>query len=113
MIMIAVYVGTIAIYWISQLLILTLSRYREYAADRGSAILTGAPLQLASALSKISDDMYRIPEKDLRQVEHANAFFIVNALKGGKGASMLSSHPPVEKRIQKLRDIQREMDREF
>ena len=66
LIMLAVYVGTILVYFLSQLLILTLSRYREYAADRGSAILTGAPLQLASALAKISDDMYRIPEKDLR-----------------------------------------------
>ena len=113
MIMLAVYVGTIAIYWLSQLLILTLSRYREYAADRGSAILTGAPMQLASALSKISDDMYKIPEKDLRQVEHANAFFIVNALKGNKTASLLSSHPPVEKRIERLRDMQRELERGF
>ena len=111
MIMIAVYVGTIAIYWLSQILILTLSRYREYAADRGGSILTGAPLQLASALSKISDDMYRIPEKDLRRVEHANAFFIVNALKGNKTASLLSSHPPVEKRIERLRDMQRELER--
>ena len=111
MIMLAVYVGTIAIYWLSQILILTLSRYREYAADRGGAILTGAPLQLASALSKISDDMYRIPEKDLRRVEHANAFFIVNAIKGNKTASLLSSHPPVEKRIERLRDMQRELER--
>ena len=111
MIMMAVYVGTIAIYWLSQILILTLSRYREYAADRGGSILTGAPLQLASALSKISDDMYRIPEKDLRRVEHANAFFIVNALKGNKTASLLSSHPPVEKRIERLRDMQRDLER--
>ena len=111
MIMLAVYVGTIAIYFLSQLLILTLSRYREYAADRGGAILTGAPLALASALSKISDDLYRIPEKDLRQVEHANAFFIVSALKGNKMAALLSSHPPIEKRIERLRNMQRELER--
>jgi heat shock protein HtpX len=111
MIMLVVYVGTIAIYFLSQLLILTLSRYREYAADRGGAILTGAPMALASALSKISDDMYKIPEKDLRQVEHANAFFIVSALKGHKMASMLSSHPPIEKRIERLRNMQRELER--
>ena len=111
MIMLAVYVGTIAIYFLSQLLILTLSRYREYVADRGGAILTGAPLALASALSKISDDLYRIPEKDLRQVEHANAFFIVSALKGNKMAALLSSHPPIEKRVERLRKMQRELER--
>ena len=113
LIMMAVYVGTILVYFISQLLIMTLSRYREYAADRGSAVLTGAPLQLASALAKISNDMYRIPEKDLRQVEHANAFFIVSALKGDGMKTMLSSHPPVEKRIERLRDMQRQMERGF
>ncbi len=106
LIMLAVYAGTYLIYFVSQLLILAMSRYREYAADRGSALITGAPLQLASALAKISDDMYRIPEKDLRQVEHANAFFIVNALKGNKMAALLSSHPPVEKRVERLRSMQ-------
>ena len=113
LIMMAVYFGTIAIYLFSQLLILSLSRYREYAADRGATILTGAPMQLASALSKISNDMYRIPEKDLRQVEHANAFFIIPALKGKGMASLLSSHPPVEKRIERLQNMQREMERGF
>ena len=112
-IMMSVYVGTIVIYFVSQLLIMALSRYREYAADRGSAILTGAPMQLASALSKISNDMYRIPEKDLRQVEHANAFFIIPALKGDKMASMFSSHPGVEKRIERLQNMQRQMERGF
>ena len=113
MIIMAVYVGTILVYFLSQLLIMALSRYREYAADRGSAILTGAPMQLASALSKISDDMYRIPEKDLRQVEHANAFFIVPALKGNTMASLFSSHPAVEKRIVRLQNMQRESERGF
>ena len=111
LIMLAVWVGTYAIYFLAQLLILSLSRYREYAADRGSAIVTGAPMQLASALSKISDDMYRIPEKDLRQVEHANAFFIVPALKGNKVAALFASHPPLEKRIERLRNIQRDLER--
>ncbi|MCH7786664.1 MAG: zinc metalloprotease HtpX [Chloroflexi bacterium] len=113
MIMIAVYVGTIAVYFLSQLLIMALSRYREFAADRGSAIITGAPLQLASALSKISNEMYRIPEKDLRKVEHANAFFIIPKLKDDKMASLFSSHPSVDKRIEKLRDMQREMESGF
>ena len=113
LIMMGVYVGTIAVYFLSQLLIMTLSRYREYAADRGGAILTGAPMQLASALSKISDDMYRIPEKDLRQVEHANAFFIIPALKGKGMANLFSSHPQVDKRIERLQSMQRQMERGF
>lgn len=113
LIMLAVYVGTIAVYYISQVLIMSLSRYREFAADRGGAILTGAPGQLASALSKISDDMFKIPEKDMRQVEHANAFFIIPAFKGDKMASLFSSHPKVEKRIQRLQNMQRQSERGF
>ena len=113
MVMMAVFVGTIIIYYVAQLLIMTLSRYRELAADRGAAIITGAPLQLASALSKIGNDMYRIPEKDMRQVEHANAFFIVPALKGNKMASFFSSHPALEKRIERLQNMQREMEGGF
>ena len=113
MIMIAVYVGTWAIYLVAQVLIMALSRYRELAADRGSAILTGAPMQLASALSKISNDMYRIPEQDLRSVEHANAFMFVPALKGNTMAKLFSSHQSTEKRIENLQEMQREMDRGF
>ena len=111
LVMLAVYIGTILVYFLSQLLILALSRYREFAADMGGAIMTGAPMQLASALAKISDDMYRIPEKDLRQVEHANAFFIIPKLKQGGGASLFASHPPVEARIERLREMQRQMER--
>jgi heat shock protein HtpX len=111
MVMIAVYVGTLVIYFVSQMLILALSRYREYAADRSGSIITGAPLQLANALAKISDDVMRIPEKDLRQVEHASAFFIVPALKGNSMANLFSSHPPVEKRIARLREMARQMER--
>ena len=111
LIMLAVYVGTIIVYFVSQMLIMTLSRYRELAADRGSAVITGAPLQLASALQKISNDMYRIPEKDLRQVEHASAFFIIPALKGNTIATLFSSHPSVEDRILRLQDMQRSMER--
>ncbi len=111
LIILAVYAGTILVYFISQMLIMTLSRYREYSADRGGAVLTGNPMQLASALAKISNDVYRIPEKDLRSVEHANAFFIIPALKGGGMTSMFSSHPPVEKRIEKLKAIERAMSR--
>lgn len=113
LVMMAVYLGTIVIYFASQLLIMALSRYREYAADRGGAMLTGSPMHLASALQKISSDLYRIPEKDLRQVEHANAFMFVNALKKNSMASLFSSHPPVEKRVELLRNMQRQMERGF
>ena len=70
---------SILVYAISFVLIRTLSRYREYAADRGSALITGAPEYLMSALQKISSQMTLIPNQDLRQVEGMNAFFIVPA----------------------------------
>lgn len=106
MIMVA-YVGIIIIYFISQLLTMALSRYREYAADRDGAIITGTPRQLANALRKISGQIAKIPEKDLRQVEHANAFFIIPALQGGMSiASMMSSHPATEERVKRLLEMQ-------
>ncbi|HCE75948.1 MAG TPA: zinc metalloprotease HtpX [Dehalococcoidia bacterium] len=106
--MMAVYVGVIVIYFISQLLISTLSRYRELAADREGAIMTGSPSNLASALKKISGQIARIPEKDLRKVEHANAFFIIPALQGNAIASLMSSHPPTEVRVERLMEMQRQ-----
>ena len=102
MIMLAVYVGIIVIYFVSQILTMALSRYREFAADRTGAIITGNPLALASALKKISGQIAQIPEKDLRTVEHANAFFIIPALQGKSIASMLSSHPSTDDRVAKL-----------
>jgi len=106
--MMAVYVGVMVIYFVSQLLISTLSRYRELAADREGAIMTGSPSNLASALSKISGQIAQIPEKDLRQVEHANAFFIIPALQGNAIASLMSSHPRTEVRIDRLMEMQRQ-----
>ena len=111
MVMMAVYVGTIVVYFLAQLLVMALSRYREYAADRGGAIVTGAPTQLASALSKISNDMYRIPDEDLRDVRDASAFMFVPALSGNNIARLFSSHPPTEKRIERLQNMQRELER--
>ena len=67
---------------ISFLIIRAISRYREFAADRGSAQMTGKPVKLANALMKISGGMRQVPTKDLRQVEGLNAFFIVPALSG-------------------------------
>ena len=110
LVMMAVYVGTIAIYFVAQLLVMALSRYREYAADRGGAIVTGAPMQLASALAKISNDMYRIPDQDLREVRHASALMFAPALSREGITGLLSSHPSTESRIEKLRQMQRQLD---
>ncbi|MFL2755724.1 MAG: zinc metalloprotease HtpX [Dehalococcoidia bacterium] len=104
MIMLA-YVSIIVIYFISQLLTMALSRYRELAADRDGALITGNPMALASALQKISGQISKIPERDLRQVEHANAFFIIPALQGKSVAKLMSSHPDTEERIKRLRSI--------
>ena len=101
-----------AVVWaISFVLIRALSRYREYAADRGSAIITREPAQLASALQKISGSMTRIPTRDLRQVQSANAIMIFPAVHMGKGslAEMFSTHPSLEHRLAKLRELEAEL----
>jgi heat shock protein HtpX len=108
--MMAAYLVSIVVYFVATLLILALSRYREYSADRGGALLTGAPSRLASALTKISGTIARIPTEDLRKVETANAFFIISALKGESLAGLLASHPPVNKRVERLRSLEREME---
>jgi heat shock protein HtpX len=94
---------------ISFLIIRAISRYREFAADRGSAQMTGKPVKLANALMKISSTMRRIPTKDLREVEGLNAFFIVPALSGSTIGNLFSTHPPVEKRVQKLMEMEASM----
>ncbi|MGA7087408.1 MAG: zinc metalloprotease HtpX [Candidatus Dormiibacterota bacterium] len=103
-----------AVVWaISFVLIRALSRYREYAADRGSAIITREPAQLASALQKISGSMNRIPTRDLRQVQTANALMIFPAVHMGKGslAEMFSTHPSLDHRLAKLRELESELSR--
>lgn len=107
---ILVWVVSLVVWIISFVLIRALSRYREYAADRGSAIITGAPSLLASALMKISGAMSRIPQQDLRQVEGMNAFFIVPAINGASLSTLFSTHPPIEKRIERLEKMQQEME---
>lgn len=94
---------------ISFVIIRAISRYREFAADRGSAQMTGKPVKLANALMKISGTMRRIPTKDLREVEGLNAFFIVPALSGSTIGNLFSTHPPVEKRVQKLMEMEASM----
>lgn len=94
---------------ISFLIIRAISRYREFAADRGSSQMTGKPIKLANALLKISGTMKNIPTRDLRQEEGLNAFFIVPALSGSTIGNLFSTHPPVQKRVQKLMDMEASM----
>ncbi len=100
-----------ALVWaVSYLLIQALSRYREFSADRGAAVMTGRPSHLASALSKISGLMDRVPTRDLREVEGMNAFFIIPAISGSSIFNLLETHPPVEARIAALSRIEQEME---
>ncbi|MGP4110682.1 zinc metalloprotease HtpX [Streptomyces sp. 4N509B] len=90
------------VYVISFLLTRLLSRYRELSADRAGALLTGRPSALASALTKVSGEMSRIPTRDLRQAEPFNAFFFAPAFSGKSMSALLSSHPPLRQRLDQL-----------
>jgi heat shock protein HtpX len=105
------FVVSLITYVISYVLILMISRYREYAADRGSAIITGAPENLMSALQRIASDIVRIPQRDLREVQGMNAFFIVPTNVKSSFAELFMTHPPLEKRLARLAEIAREMGR--
>ena len=113
---------SVVVYAVSFLLIRVLSRYRELAADRSGALLTGQPSALASALTKVSQGMSRIPNEDLRAAEPLNAFYFAPAMKltrggggggdggGGKSLSQLfSTHPSLEKRLEQLAKIQQQL----
>jgi heat shock protein HtpX len=106
-----VMVVSILVYALSYVLIRTISRYREYAADRGSALITGAPEYLMSALQKISSQMTLIPNRDLRAVEGLSAFFIVSPKIKSAVGELFMDHPPIEKRLAALSEIAREMGR--
>ncbi|HYV79238.1 MAG TPA: zinc metalloprotease HtpX [Streptosporangiaceae bacterium] len=104
----------IVVYAVSFLLIRLLSRYRELAADRAGALLTGQPSALASALTKVSGDIARIPQKDLRQAEPLNAFYFAPALSGKAGASLanlFSTHPSLDRRLRQLSEISEQLAR--
>jgi heat shock protein HtpX len=102
---------SIVTYFLSYILIRTISRYREYAADRGAALLTGAPENLMSALQKISSGIATIPQRDLREVQALNAFFIVPTNWKSSFGELFLTHPPMEKRLRALAEIAREMGR--
>jgi heat shock protein HtpX len=106
---IIVWVVSIVVYAISTLLILALSRYREFAADRGSALITRNPRALISALNKISGRMEVVPTEAKAKIEGANAFFIIPALSGNTFMELLSTHPPLEKRIANLEKVESEL----
>ena len=103
---------SIVVYAVSFLLTRLLSRYRELAADRAGAFLTGQPSHLANALTKITGQMSQIPQRDLREAEPYNAFFFAPAFTNKVDlASLFSSHPPLEKRLEQLGKISRELGR--
>jgi heat shock protein HtpX len=97
------------VYAISFLLLRALSRYREFAADRGSAVLTGRPSALASALIKISGTMERVPSQDLRKAEGMSAFFIVPARTKKSLMNIFADHPPLEKRLAALERLESQL----
>jgi heat shock protein HtpX len=99
----------VVVYFVAQLLIMALSRYREFAADRGSAYITGQPRDLISALQKISGRMNYVPAPEKQAVETANAFFIIPALSGSTLIELFSTHPPLEKRIAALEQVDLEI----
>jgi heat shock protein HtpX len=100
---------SLVVYVVSFLLMQALSRYREFAADRGAAIITGRPSALASALTKISSGMHQIPQKDLRAASELNAFFIFPAGVGKGIAGLFATHPPMEKRIEALARLEAQL----
>ncbi|NLT06223.1 MAG: zinc metalloprotease HtpX [Solirubrobacterales bacterium] len=101
--------ASFAVYAISFFLMLALSRYREFTADRGAALITGRPSALSSALMKISGAMESIPQRDLRAAEEMNAFFIVPARAKGALQALFATHPPMEQRIERLNQLEIEL----
>ena len=99
---IVVFLGSLLVYFISFFLMLALSRYREFTADRGAALTTGRPSALSSALIKISGAMEHTPQRDLRAAGEMNAFFIVPTSVKSSVKTLFSTHPPMEQRIERL-----------
>ncbi len=106
-----IWLGSIVVFLISFLLTRVLSRYRELCADRSGAYLTGRPSGLASALTKISGDMARIPTRDLREAQPFNAFFFAPAFNGQSINALFSTHPPLEQRLEQLSKISADLSR--
>ncbi len=111
-VVLVVIVVSAVVYFVSYLLTRALSRYRELAADRAAALLTGEPEPLARALQKISGDVARIPNRDLRQMEPVSAFALIPAVNGQKGfdfGTLFATHPPLDVRLENLAKIAGEL----
>ena len=102
------YIVTMIVYFIGQLLVLSLTRYREFGADFTGANLSEEPIQLASALKKISISSINLPTQDLRQFKTANAFMIIPALTSNDISKLMSTHPPVQERIKRLMELEKQ-----
>jgi heat shock protein HtpX len=100
---------SVVVYAVSFVLLRTLSRYREFAADRGSAVITGRPSALASALLKISGTIERVPSQDLRKAETMSAFFIVPARAKKSLMNLFADHPPLEQRLAALERLESQL----
>jgi heat shock protein HtpX len=100
---------SLLVWVVSFLLVRALSRYREYAADRGGAAISGKPGALASALLTIDGRMDRVPKEDMREQAEMNAFFIL-PIRSGFIGKIASTHPATEKRVERLRDLERELE---
>jgi heat shock protein HtpX len=105
----AVILVSLVVYAVSFFLMQALSRYREFAADRGAAVITGRPSALASALMKISGTMERIPQRDMRATSELAAFYIFPPGAGKALGSLFSTHPPMEKRIAALQRLEAQL----
>jgi heat shock protein HtpX len=106
---IVIFLVSLLVYVLSFMLMLALSRYREFAADRGAALTTGRPSALSAALVKISSAMQQVPQRDLREAEAMNAFFIVPASVKGSLRNLFSTHPPMEQRITRLQQLEAQL----
>ncbi|HEY2570509.1 MAG TPA: zinc metalloprotease HtpX [Solirubrobacteraceae bacterium] len=100
---------SVVVYAVSFVLLRALSRYREFAADRGSAVLTGRPSALASALLKISGTIERVPSQDLRKAESMSAFFIIPARAKKSLMNIFADHPPLEQRLAALQRLESQL----
>src|SRR3954453_14365619 len=104
-----VLLGSFVVYILSFFLMLALSRYREFSADRGSALITGRPSALSSALIKISSGIERVPQQDLRAAEGMSAFFIISPAIKSSVRTLFMDHPPTEKRIEQLSRLEQQL----
>src|SRR4051794_10926407 len=106
---IVILLASFVVYIVSFFLMLALSRYREFAADRGAALITGRPSALSAALVKISGAMQKVPDQDLRQAERMNAFFIIPTSVKSSVHTLFMTHPPMEERIEALQRMESQL----